>query len=772
LGSVFLSLGFMADVSARELAAAGQPAAVIVVNSRDTIPAEKTAAAELAAYLGKITGAAFEIVEEEQFAGGAAIYLGWTSFAKSQGVDFSVFGEEEWLLRTTGNSLIVGGGRPRGTLYAVYRFLEDYCGVRWWSLFEEHVPVRADLAVPSVNAQGRPAFEHRTICTRMGRAGGSPNPYWRNRLHSDPPIPPELGAIPLRYAVPRGANFVHSNGFYISADRYFDRHPEWFAAADAEGKTRLRNGQLCLTNMEMRREYLANLLAAIEEIHEAAAKEGHDPALVFDISQNDHERYCRCAACSAIAAEEESQAGPIVDFSNWLADQVAQRYPDVTLSTLAYMYSEVPPKTLVPRSNLAIRLCDTISNFLLPITAEENALFKSKFDGWAAKASSAGIHLWKYGRTYSSVVAPTPNLRALHADFRYYHDHGVRHLFFEHEVSLPEDPAPTDMWEYKNWMVCKFMEDPTSDFDRLRADFCHGFYKAAGGIMIEYLDLLDRQAAATKSWCHWQTSPAELAYLDQQFYDKAQSLFDEAELLVADDTTAFRRVREARIVLDRSQLHLAASGRIRADRLALATRYRDAWADSLLVGGCMRLRYLIYRDAEKIAGENFFSSAPVDIPGLDGGDEVQWRHSMVNASHVIADGEAATGHAAIWRISDMDDAKYRMPMPLGIYSKSGRIDITLRAEDLRSPGYHWYLIGKGPIYEDSYVWVGWPWLLQTPVGSARNRDNPEQEYEIWVRLKFTGPKFLGAESLGQNAVFKEMAVLVSKAEGGLKQERD
>ena len=36
-------------------------------------------------------------------------------------------------MRTKGNYLLLAGGRPRGTLYAVNRFLQEQCGVRWWT---------------------------------------------------------------------------------------------------------------------------------------------------------------------------------------------------------------------------------------------------------------------------------------------------------------------------------------------------------------------------------------------------------------------------------------------------------------------------------------------------------------------------------------------------------------------------------------------------------------------------------------------------------------
>jgi hypothetical protein len=114
-----------------KLAVGNKPLVSIVVHSDGAIPAEKTAAKELSNYLKKITGVDFAPVEEKEFEGGPAIYVGWTEFAKKKAIDFSSFGEEQSMHYTAGQSLIVGGGRPRGTIYAAYELLEKELGVRW-----------------------------------------------------------------------------------------------------------------------------------------------------------------------------------------------------------------------------------------------------------------------------------------------------------------------------------------------------------------------------------------------------------------------------------------------------------------------------------------------------------------------------------------------------------------------------------------------------------------------------------------------------------------
>ena len=150
----------------------GKPT-VRIVTAEDPIPAEETAALELAAYLKKATGGEFAVAAEREHDGKQpAIYLGPTSLAKSHGLDPADWGPERWAMRTVGNSLILVGGRPRGTLYAVYHFLEDVVGVRWWNPVEEHVRSRATLVVEGLDRRGEPRFRYRDIHLLYAHDGG------------------------------------------------------------------------------------------------------------------------------------------------------------------------------------------------------------------------------------------------------------------------------------------------------------------------------------------------------------------------------------------------------------------------------------------------------------------------------------------------------------------------------------------------------------------------------------------------------------------------
>ncbi len=165
------------------LARRGEAAVTIVLADSATAP-EQTAARELAHYLGKVTGGTFRIVRE---AGapkqGACVYVGPTRFARSKGLDGVRLGPEEWVQRTVGPHLVLVGGRPRGTLYSVYRFLEDRVGVHWWNAYSETVPRKPSLELAALNRRGKPVLRYRDIYMLYGNDGG--RFAARNRLNRE-----------------------------------------------------------------------------------------------------------------------------------------------------------------------------------------------------------------------------------------------------------------------------------------------------------------------------------------------------------------------------------------------------------------------------------------------------------------------------------------------------------------------------------------------------------------------------------------------------------
>jgi len=768
---VGLALAAVGQAEAVTLAKDGTAAAVIVTGSSPT-EAEQTAVRELADYLGQSTGGTFDVLaESEAPSGSPCVYVGFTDYAEGQGVSPGDMGPEAWLMRTVGADLILTGGRPRGALYAVYRFLEDVVGVHWWNPFEESVPHRPTLDVPSLDRSGKPTFRYRDIYMLYGNDRG--RFAARNRLNrdGDAGIQGAYGGE-LGYGPPY---HVHTFYKYAPPEEHFDTHPEWFSLID--GRRQWDRKQLCLTNPELRALVVAKLKAYIEGSRAEAEGRGCPAPLVYDVSQNDWGGMCQCDACQAIARAEGSEAGPLFDFVNAVADAIGEDYPEIYIDTLAYMMNQKAPKTIRPRDNVIVRLCDTRSNFTRPITHPENQAFRDHLLSWAAIAKN--LRIWDYAVTYGRYHGlPMPTAHTYPADYQFYAEHRVEGVFTEHEY-----PVLADMRDFKVWMMMKLLEDPYRDYDALAKTFTDGFYGPAGGRIRDYLERLERAAEAAPSYLSMGASPKQHRYLNLAFVRDAMAVFDEAEAAVAAEPVLLRRVRHARLPLDRAAVVVypqLVDEWVRAgqeadtmplDRQAIAERYKDTWYAQidLRFPEARRLderaeadhevRYLLGLRSQVPVAAKFSNLPRQAVFQYTAQDMRNWK----DLAKRLPDAEAESGVTSRLELSDEDMERYRLPMPWGLYDVANGKSAgaaTIKAEDVPGPGYHWYKMGAFEIGPTYYLYFFWSWVIQIDIDNVLSRDNPNQQFEVWANIKFEGPGFPHGNAEGANAISVERVVLV------------
>ncbi len=132
-----------------------------VVLSANAEPAEQTAAQTLADYLNRITGASFPVVTDAEPPAAKELVVGVTSREAARFADRSTWDDDAVRLLTDGQTLFLTGGSARGTLYAVYTFLEDWLGCRWFTHDLTVTPEQETLALPAVDYFYEPCFRLR-----------------------------------------------------------------------------------------------------------------------------------------------------------------------------------------------------------------------------------------------------------------------------------------------------------------------------------------------------------------------------------------------------------------------------------------------------------------------------------------------------------------------------------------------------------------------------------------------------------------------------------
>ena len=531
---------------------------------------ERTAAEELSRYIGRIVGKEIPIAAEGAMPSPNMhiIYIGASDFAARAGVGLDAFAEEQWLIRTLGGNLILAGGGMRGTLYAVWHFLEDVCGVRWWTPYEESTPSTPELAIGPLDMQGRPAFALRLFAThnRMLTEEGRER-LWapRNRVNSELhwTIPAEYGGS-VDYGTP---GFVHTEAEYlVEMKRRNILKPEWCAMKNGMrgGKENYLN-QLCLSNLEMRDAFLGILRDNIAKDRRSLKV----PPKIYNISLNDTSTKCECPECAAKVKKYGFDTGLLLEFVNQMAAGIADDYPDIIISTLAYMNTEPVPFGIRPARNVVITLCDTQSNYLRPIPEDDR--FGKLLKNWSTCADE--LFIWDYHSNFRDHCIPMPFESTIQTDWQLFSKYSVKGVFTEYY------PFLEDLWYLRIFLMAKLSENPFANQQRIINDFTDGYYGAAGRHVREYIKLVNDAAAADDvSKVATMSTLEACRYVTPELAVKMQGIFERAEEAANGDDVLLKRLRLARLAADKSAYILfgkIAPGALKISREQLAARIRE-----------------------------------------------------------------------------------------------------------------------------------------------------------------------------------------------------
>ncbi len=493
----------------------------IIINEAESTAPEKWAAKELSRVLAKITGAEFKIQQASDNMPSTIIIVGRGAAAKKYfpDVNFDALDLEELVIKSSGNKLLISGGRPRGTIYAVSRFLQTQCGVRYWTPFSEKIPTNPNLIIKDLNIREKPAFESR-------------DPYWYPAFNSEwavrnfsnsqsANIPEELGGC-IRY---RG--FVHTFYPLVPPDKYFEAHPEWYSMID--GKRTHKNAQLCLSNQELRNFVVERVKQWIKE----------SPGVsIVSVSQNDWYGNCQCPECKKTDDREGSPSGSLLEFVNYIAEKIEPEYPNVAIDTLAYQYTRKPPKTVKPRKNVIVRLCSIECNFREPLTHESNAKFADDILGWSKICNR--LYIWDYTTDFAHYVQPHPNWFALGENLKFFHQNNVKGVFEQGAYQS----YGSEMSELRAWVLAQLLYNPYQDDRVLIKEFLEGYYGAAADKIRQYMDLM---YAASKGYYLSCFSKTETPFNNFKVLSEAEKIWQDAEQMVSNDTELLARVRLARL---------------------------------------------------------------------------------------------------------------------------------------------------------------------------------------------------------------------------------
>ena len=502
---VFMTCCFaVLTLSAKEffLVENGIPRATIVI-APDFTTQEAYAAAELSAYLEKLTGARVP-VSLAPAQGRYPVYLTRSAarLPRELAAKFHQVKDDGFLISATDKGLHIAARRPLGVLYGTYEILKNHGGIRWIFPGEdgESYETRRSFSVPPQLRVVNPSFRIRTF----NLTGGPPGEkmlktlQWQLRNNMQP-------AAWFQNEIRRtgGHDF-----WTLMPKELFQTRPELFPMVN--GKRVPPSGKAgdpgysnpCVSNPETMKiicDTIIRKLSADRSVNR------------YEILQNDTMQWCECENCRKLDSPEERLNKQVSNrfwiYANTVINAVKKAIPQMEFQSMAYINAENPPDRVKPDPRLdhlkicLVRRCYTHS--IGDASCAVNRSFRERVRAW--RKLGYPVTTYEY-----SLFIPQGNqiynpLEGIYVkDLKYYKSSGLAGYCDERPPMVDEPerffirsylPTLGNSWKYDaipRYIQAYFLWNADADFDEVMEDVGSRYYAKAWPQMKEYRKLLRR----------------------------------------------------------------------------------------------------------------------------------------------------------------------------------------------------------------------------------------------------------------------------------------
>jgi hypothetical protein len=484
-------LGPALSASALTLVKDGQPVSAIVI-ADDATASALAAADELQYHLKKMSGAEVPIITDADApkdADTTVILIGRSALTDQLGVDYAAIAPEGYIIKTSGNALMIVGddaggegktaeevGEPevrKGSLFGVYGFLQDQLGCRWiWpGPTGEHVPQQAAVEVSDLDVADAPALERRHMRLMMHRDFQDADKLFDRALAKDEMSKQERLWY-MRIRMGRHAEGPQGHSFRNFWEKYSATDSDIFALLPS-GK-RGYAGRPGVVKMCVANPKLWDLLT--EQFRAAHANNPNNHALQA-CEADGRAGHCTCDLCKAFDATQYNLPQDVLDaLDQDLYDDLAPQKDGIpgTLSTrYAKFLNEMcrRVKAIDPEGYVTMyamtRLRETpigvkmepnlMVNYVgfnnYPLTPSERAAERRDFTGWITTGTK--VVLRPNAPHYAGDGMPYNISREMGDDFQFALDNGLVQAEFDSMLGYWASWGPTHyilprmMWEGK-----------------------------------------------------------------------------------------------------------------------------------------------------------------------------------------------------------------------------------------------------------------------------------------------------------------------------------
>lgn len=734
---------------------------------------------QLQQLLAQMTGATFKVIEPDQVQNdGRYIFVGLSSPMQQRLENNQPPAElppEHFVSRSLGQDIFLYGNNRTGNLNAIFTFLEQQMGWRWFSVLAKPVlPKQDDVTLRPFHYTHRFSYQYREL----------PLPYsndffFQHAINMGFTHRKRVGVF--QSDLPTTA-FTHTSFSYIPPEAssryakrfawqdkadYFATNPDYYSL-DKTGK-RVTTMQLCYGNPELRKELTRNVLRDIAYHQE----KGWDHFYVTIDAADVPGRMCYCDICQALEKKFNSPGGPIIDYLLELANLLKTTHPHVLLKTHAYRRTQLQIPPTLPDGGM---LPDNLIVSLAPV---EDSYFADWWNHPQADVQETYQHLqqwkkithhlwaWFYSNPWGTGFhMPIGNIERTINNFRMMSYAGVQGVFTDSGLNFH---YRANFAELHRYLIIKLMQDVNQDTDKIIREFTDNYYGRGGSVMRVYLRELEEGRIN-------MTLPADVR-VASQFFDlktfpyltavnihRWQGYFDQMESAVTDEPDALLNIQAERRTLDLATLWQWTD---------LKKEYPDAYTDHTIVASRIKqtdAKIVASHPQMRAIGDHVLDDfvltieqagkvapLPPELAEIDPSrirQVVPMRHR--NGSRYEKDPDAAFGYAAL--VDDPNGLSFSM----GLHHMDTKVRVSHikpGKENIKPGQYTLYDLGEVTLTPKTWAYFGRSWQTRFDLGQRFYMIETSNQWRVYASLKFTGDSYAGDGK--PDAVYCDRVILVA-----------
>lgn len=521
---VFAVLPLYAD----ELKINAKSSALVVI-AEQASPTAIFAAKELASALNENPGIKCKQITDGEYTPGVkglVLFVGpskWTKHIPAEKLPYDHF-----ILKRDKNKIYLLGhddnvnpltnyfAARTGTLYAVYRFMRQFLGIRrlWPGESGEIVVKKNNISLPEFNITEGPKLPIRKSYYGYGRYYGS-----------------ESNAALVRWGRFNGMGssvqgFIGHASEIAVGDKYFKEHPEYYALRKGKRQLLGHRGKLCHSNPAV-----AEIFAEWGVNNNRVGSFRMDDH--FSVSANDSSGWCECDECRKLDGIQKDEAnicvsGRMFTLANRVARLVKKKGSNKKVAIYAYAsYLEPPANIKSMENNVMIMIARGISWNCAPMEAEK---FIRLFDAWAEKTSRIALRDYR-NNSCPMIIYPYPVLADKYIKYlsrKFKHFQGIN--------ICGDDTRAGALWGPTAYVYAALMWDPEKKLKDILDDYYMNGWPGGHKFIRQYFELFEKRVYAVmkeKNQLLWPQKAENALLLARAIYspeimDSARKLLDQA----------------------------------------------------------------------------------------------------------------------------------------------------------------------------------------------------------------------------------------------------